>query len=45
MTNRVKVLDLIASLNNNGWKLIALYGGDDQNHLQEKEIQLGKMVV
>ena len=43
VTNRFKGLDLIERLKNYGWRFVT--GGSDQNHLQEKEKQKGKMVV
>ena len=43
--NRFNGLDLIECMKNYGQRFVTLYRGHDQNHLQEKEIQKGKMVV
>ena len=45
VTNRFKGLDLIECLKNYGWRFVTCIGGSDQNHLQEKKMQQGKMVV
>ena len=45
VTNRVKGFDLIECLKNYGQRFMTLYGGSDQDHLKEKEMQKGKMVV
>ena len=43
--NRFKGLDLIECLKNYGQRFMTLYRDSDQDHLQEKEMQKGKMVV
>ena len=45
VTNIFKGLDLIEYLKNYGWRFVICPGGIDQDHLQEKEMQKGKMVV
>ena len=45
MRNRFKGLDLIECLMNYGQRFVTLYRRYDQDHLQEKEMQKGKMVV
>ena len=43
VTNRFKGLDLRDRLPEELWMLAS--GGSDQDHIQEKEMQKGKMVV
>ena len=43
--NTFKGLDPIESLGNYGWRFVMLYRNSDQNHLKEKEMQEGKVVV
>ena len=45
VTNIFKELDLIECLKNYGWRFLTLYRRHDQNHLQEEEMQRGKMAV
>ena len=45
VTNRFKGIDLIECLKNYGWRFLTLYRRHDQNHLQEEEMQRGKMAV
>ena len=48
VTNRFKRLDLIECLKNYGWGFCTgghCTGGRDQNNIQEKEMQKGKMIV
>ena len=46
VTNRFKELDLIDRVPKELWKkFITLYRSVDQNHIQEKEMQKGKMIV
>ena len=45
VTNRFKGLDLIECLKNYGQRFVALTGDGDQDHLHEKNIHKGKMVV
>ena len=45
VTNRFKSLDLIECLKNYGQRFMTLYRDSDQDHLQEKEKQKGKIVV
>ena len=43
--NRFKGLDLIECLKNYGQRFMTLYRDSDQDHLQEKEKQKGKLAV
>ena len=45
VTNRFKALNLIECLKNYGWRFVTLYRRQDQDHLQEKEMEKGKMAV
>ena len=46
VTNRFKRLDLIDRVPEELWKEVCdIVGSRNQNHLQEKEMQKGKMVV
>ena len=45
VTNRFKGFDLTECLKNYGWRFVTLYRRYDQNHLQEEEMQRGKMAV
>ena len=45
MTNRFKGLDLIECLKNYGWSTWHCRRDRDQDHPQEKEMQIGKMAV
>ena len=45
VTNRFKGLDLRDRLPEELWMLTSDTGGSDQDHIQEKEMQKGKMVV
>ena len=45
LKNRFKGLDLIECLKNYGQRFMTLYRDSDQDHLQEKEKQKGKIVV
>ena len=45
VTSRFKGLDLIECLKNYGWRLRHCTGGRFPDHLQEKEMQKGKMAV
>ena len=45
VTNRFKGLDVIECQKNYGQRFINCTGGSDKDHLQEKEMQKGKMLV
>ena len=45
VANTFKGLDLTECLRNYRRRFVTLYGGSDQNHPKEKEMQEGKVIV
>ena len=45
VVNTFKRLDLTECFRNYGRRFVTLYGGSDQNHPNEKEMQEGKVIV